>query len=150
MDTSDVAPVSGTISGNPVSGELPINSVLDSFELTHGLNFLTLNYMHRWLCDEGRDRGTCVLLRPYVGAGAGIAVPHVDATVQGQPTLEYQITGPAINVLAGLSAPLCGRVSIFTEYKLTWTDVDVDLEKDSSLETELWVHQLLLGLSLRL
>lgn len=88
-------------------------------EFTHGLNLLTANalYKHDW------ENG----LRAYVGAGAGVSIPHVEITTTGNTivgpteTSEYQLTGPAFQALAGASYEFAEDWRVFGEYKLSYS-----------------------------
>ncbi|MBR9650228.1 outer membrane protein [Thalassovita aquimarina] len=110
-------------------------------EFTDGHNILTVNYMKRW---PGKwDKFT-----PYVGAGVGIAVPHVDITpAGGQHTYEYQYTGPAARLTAGASYQLNDRWGLFGEYQFTISDNDVDLTGGGDLHTRIITNALNVGVS---
>ncbi len=143
-DEDQVVNQQGTRGGAPVSGSFPVSQSIESYELSHGHNLLTLNALHRWL-PAGR-RGW---LQPYVGVGAGLAYPHVEAVVNGVETNGYQLAGWTAQGLAGVSADLTGSLSAFLEYKLNWADVDADLDGGGSIRQEIWTQQLLVGLTWR-
>ena len=111
-----------------------------SFELTDGHNILTANVMRRWPGQWHSGR-----LTPYVGAGAGIAVPHVDVESAGGRTFGYQYTGPAVVVMAGVSYAINDRWNIFTEYKGTYSMNDIDLDNGGSFETNIVTNALNIG-----
>ncbi|MGR3433906.1 MAG: outer membrane protein [Shimia sp.] len=114
------------------------------FELTDGINYVTANVMRRF--PDTSYAG----FTPYVGAGLGVAVPHVDITTTGgQRTFEYQLTGPAAVVMAGASRPITDRASVFVEYKGAFSQNTFDLEGGGELETDLVTNALNLGLSFR-
>ena len=114
----------------------------DSFEFTDGHNLLTVNAMRRW----PEQWGTAT---PYAGAGLGIAFPHVDVeTTGGDKTFGYQLTGPAVRLLAGVSYPISERVSIFGEYQFTYSSNEADLDGGGSLETDIKTNAINVGLSL--
>jgi len=148
-DTSEVTRRSGTVDGRPVTERGPISDHLESFSMSHGLNVLTANVMRRWF-PWGRDRRHALgRLSPYVGAGLGVTIPHVEAVVNGVSTDEFQLGGPAAQLLAGVDVGLVGPVSTFLEYKALWTDVDADLAGGGTLSTTQLTHQLVVGLSVR-
>lgn len=118
-------------------------SGFDRLEFTDGHNLLTLNVFYRWPGQWG-DKIT-----PYVGAGAGLAIPHVDVTVNGQKTFEYQITGPAVILVAGASYAINDTWSVFTEYKGSYSSNEVDLKGGGKLKTDLITNALNVGLSYR-
>lgn len=112
-----------------------------SFELTDGLNFLTVNGFYRWP-NDGR-------WTPYVGAGAGIAVPHVDIESAGGTTFQYQFTGPVIQLVAGVDYEINDRWSVFGEYKGTYSTHDGTLENGGTWDTDIVTNALNLGVSFR-
>lgn len=109
---------------------------------SHGLNFLTADLWHRF---QTRGRMT-----PYVGAGVGIVIPHVEVQPVGQAaTAAYQIGGPAVSLMVGASMPLGKSWSVFTEYKATYSRLDAELETGDRLKTDFLTHAVNIGLSWR-
>lgn len=84
------------------------------FEFTDGLNLLTLNALYRFPLETWR-------LTPYVGAGVGINVPHVEVTRASGKTFEYQFGGATLQAQAGLSYRITDNWSTFVEYKGTYS-----------------------------
>ena len=114
----------------------------DRMEFTDGLNLLTVNVMKRW--PEKWSTAT-----PYVGAGLGIAVPHVDVeTTAGDKTFGYQYTGPAARLIAGVSYPVSERFSVFGEYQFTYSSNEADLDGGGSLNTDIKTNALNFGVSM--
>lgn len=117
--------------------------VYDVLEFTDGNNILTGNIMYRF---QRMGYG----LRPYLGIGIGVAVPHVEVSLDafpGQRTFEYQLTGLALQGVAGLEIPLWDRWSAFVEGKLSYTRIDAHLAGGGSLKTDIWSPHLAVGLS---
>jgi lipid A oxidase len=114
----------------------------DRLEFTDGHNLVTLNVFYRW--PEATRRFT-----PYVGAGLGLAIPHVDILVDGQKTYGYQVTGPVVQVVAGASYALNDTWALFGEYKGTYSSNEADLEGGGKLKTDLITNALNIGLSYR-
>jgi len=87
-------------------------------------------------------------LTPYVGAGVGVAVPHVEVQPVGQvQTFGYQLTGPAVQLVAGASLPLSDRWSAFGEWKGTWSHHKADLDSGGTLTTNIITNALNLGVT---
>jgi lipid A oxidase len=119
--------------------------VYSHLEFTDGNNLFMLNLMYRFNpMFDGR-------LTPFVGVGAGIAVPHVEVKLKnGAPdTWEYQFAGGAAQVLAGVEYNLNQSWSVFTEGKLSYSHLATDLEGGGTFKTYLWSPQVMLGLSYR-
>lgn len=114
---------------------------LDHLEFSDGLNILTVNAYRRW--DEALGG-----LTPYVGGGIGIAFPHVEVRAPGATeTWGYQVTGPAVTWMAGVSYPINDDWSVFGEYKGTWSQNSADLADGGTLETDVITNALNLGVS---
>lgn len=113
----------GTLKGKPAPSPLRLTDLLERMEFTHGHNVLMLTGMARL--------GTFTpKLRPYVGIGYGISLPHVEVRFKGEKpdrwTNEYQYAGPAFQMLAGLELR-SGRGSYYIEYKFIWSSIEAAL-----------------------
>lgn len=117
-------------------------SGFDRLEFTDGLNIVTLNVFYRWP-DAVRN------FTPYVGAGLGVAIPHVDVQSGDSRTFEYQLTGPAAQLVFGASYDLNDRWAVFGEYKGTYSQNEADLDGGGSLETDIITNALNIGLTFK-
>ena len=123
-----------------------------SFELSDGHNIITANIMKRWPGLFANPSFT-----PYVGAGAGVAMPHVDVTINGASnrTFGYETTGPALRGIAGIKYDLTDKWALFSEYQVTWSDNDITIDADPAvpgqlpgkISTEIVTHAVNLGIS---
>jgi hypothetical protein len=133
---------SGTREGAPVSAQEKLSATFSKLEFTHGYNLFTLNVVRRRPLRSER-------LVAYAGAGAGVAIPHVEVGRTGfartTRTSEYQLAGPAVQVLGGIEWRLSPHVSLFVEYKLSCSVINGALKGGGSVETNLCTHQLLGG-----
>ena len=138
---------SGFKDGDHVPPQAPISATLKRLEFTHGYNLLTLNALRR-----GASRGPNLI--PYFGLGLGVAIPRVEVeradTPQSARTFEYQITGPALQLLGGIEWRFGRRLSLFVEYKLSCAMIRGDLVGGGKVTTNLCTHQLPLGLAVHL
>ncbi len=111
----------GTRNGQPLSGRRRLGDVFRHFEFSHGHNTLTLN---------GMTRLANLLPRvgPYVGLGAGVALPHTEVHFTGDATrtYEYQYVGPAAQAVLGMELRL-PHASVFLEYKFTIARYDAPM-----------------------
>ncbi|WP_136439684.1 outer membrane protein [Pacificoceanicola onchidii] len=111
-------------------------------EFSDGHNILTANVMKRWP-DQWNN------ITPYVGAGIGIAFPHVDADHNsGSKTYGFQMTGPAVRLTAGASYPINDRFSVFGEYQFTYSSNEGEFEDGGTFKTDLKTNALNIGISL--
>lgn len=141
--------VDGIQNGTPLNGTVPINTTnLQSFNMSHGLNTITFNGQYRWFPAGQRDHTLLGRLQLYTGLGAGFSVPHVEATVSGVRTYEYQAgAGPVVNGMLGVNYDIYSFFSGFAEYKLTYADVEDQLKGGGTINTETVNHQLIFGLA---
>jgi len=109
------------------------------FEFTDGLNLLTANALYRF---SGGEQW-----RPYVGLGAGIAIPHVEVIRSSGSTMEYQYGGPTVQWQAGFDYALTEDWSVFAEYKGNFTMLAVDIDSGDTLQSDIITNALNLGLS---
>lgn len=122
-------------------GETRSDNGFERLELTDGLNLVTANLMRRWQSDS---RWT-----PYVGGGIGVAVPHVDVTTPSGVTFEYQVTGPAVILVAGAAYSINDRWSVFGEYKGSYSSNTLDLEGGGELQTDIITNALNIGVTFK-
>jgi lipid A oxidase len=109
------------------------------FEFTDGLNLATANVLYRFKGD--RD------WTPYLGAGAGVNVPHVEVTRASGKTSEYQLGGFTGQTLVGLDYKFTENVSVFSEWKFNYSQVDVDIDSGDRLKTNIVTNAVNFGLS---
>lgn len=109
----------GTYKGQPLEQPADINTIFERLEFTHGHNLLLPTGLLRL--------GSLIpRVRPYVGFGAGAALPHVEMWEKNEPketrTNEYQYGGGAWQFVAGIEYQF-DRGPVFVEYKYTWAHI---------------------------
>ena len=115
-------------------------SGFSTLEFTDGLNILTANALYRW--DRPGRRWT-----PYAGAGIGLSIPYVEVEGNGVSVFEYQVTGPALRLVGGVSYAVSDRWSVFAEYNGTYSMNEADLGGASTLETDVVTNAINIGVS---
>lgn len=111
-------------------------------EFTDGANPVTLVALRRFAPMNGG-------LKPHVGLGAGISVPHVEVQrTGGVRTYEYQYGGPVLTGLAGFKYPLNERWDLLAELHVHYMMLDVKVD-GGRLKTNLVTNALNLGVSYR-
>lgn len=114
----------------------------DHFEMTDGINLLTVNALYRFPIEGSR-------FTPYVGAGVGINVPHIEVTRPSGTTSEYQFGGATLQAQAGVKYDITDRWAAFVEYKGNYSFVDVDIDSGDSLKTEIFTNAVNVGISFK-
>lgn len=139
--TDRTTQVSGTWKGTAVNANAPIDQYVQHFELSHGVNMLSIIGVYRWA--SAADR-----LRPYLGAGLAYYVPHSENTVDNRSyETGYESSGAGYQLLGGAHYQLTNRVGIFAEAKFNSGTAEVDIS-DGKAETPLRTFHVLTGLSL--
>ncbi|MBB3656358.1 lipid A oxidase [Rhizobium sp. BK650] len=110
------------------------------FEFTDGLNLLTINGLYRFK-DPAR-RWT-----PYLGAGVGVNIPHVEVTRPQGTTFDYEFGGVTFQAQAGVDFRITDNWSTFVEYKGTYSRVDVPIDSGDRLKTNIVTNAVNVGIS---
>jgi lipid A oxidase len=113
------------------------------YQMTHGLNYLVVNLMHR--IPVGRtaygDAPVSIISR----AGAGITLPHAETTIFGQEQEQYEYAGPGAHASIGVNIKLKGRLALMTEYKLTYAKPRISTAFDGTGQTTTLSHHMAVG-----
>lgn len=112
------------------------------FEFTDGLNLVTLNALYRFPIADTN-------FTPYLGAGAGINIPHVEVTRPSGMTSEYQLGGATLQAQAGIDYRLTDQWSVFAEYKGNYSFVSAEIDNGATLDTNIWTNAVNFGVSFR-
>ena len=101
-------------------------------EFTDGNNLVIANLMYRFpALMDGK-------LVPFVGAGGGVAIPHVEVITNApiaSHSWEYQWAGGAAQVLGGLEYKLNESWSVFAEGKLSYSHLRTELDGGGSFKS---------------
>jgi lipid A oxidase len=150
LDGDATVQAHGTEAGKPVDGPRIVGEVVPTYRLD-GFNLVTANAYARWFARP--ISAAAAEVRPpvsfYVGLGAGAAVPHVQASLGGATTSEYQLAGPALRGMVGVDAPFDAHLSWLLEGTLTWTEVTTDVAGGGRLRATFLVPALAVGIGLR-
>jgi len=144
--TDDTVNVTGRRDGVGVNGSERISDTIDSFSLSHGLNYALGDIVYRWMPGK---RGEDFLghLEPYAGIGLGLTIPHVESSVNGNFHEEYQVHGPGVQGLAGVNVLLTRHIGLMFEYKFTYSNLDSLDIPGGSIEVTPLTHHLVTGLT---
>ena len=126
----------GILQERAVRGSLRINTVLEDFNISHGVDLFLFNAVIK--------RGLL-----FSRLGAGFNISHFESTLRGFPHHEEDAFGGRVYHLAiGIAVPLKQRFNFLTEYKFTSTGPRGPVfggEAEASLNT----HHLVYGLGFR-
>lgn len=140
--TERTVPVNGTWQGAPVNTDAPMNQYVQHFEISHGVNVLSLNGIYRFNADLSNGQW-----QPYVGAGLAYYRPHSESTVNNMAhSTGYQSSGFGYQLLGGVQYRLSKRWGVFIEAKFNSGTAEVDIA-DGEAETSLRTFHALGGIN---
>lgn len=141
--TDDDMHIRGRAAGVPVDEVAKMNTRVEEYRMTHGLNFLLVNLVAR-MPAGGSPNGHLVAL--VARAGAGRTLPHAETNVDGQSKQQYEWAGAAWHVAIGLSAHLTRLLAAVADYKLTFAKPRITIADGTGRTTAL-THQVAVGLA---
>jgi hypothetical protein len=113
--TAQPVMIVGRLNGTPLSTTAPMDTIVQHFSISHGINLFTANAV--W-----RQR---VLQHPtlniYGKFGGGTTIPHGESVVQFQSDQHYQVGSPVIQLAGGGEVQVWRGVFWMVEYKFTHT-----------------------------
>ncbi|HEY1581550.1 MAG TPA: hypothetical protein VGF73_00460, partial [Chthoniobacterales bacterium] len=144
--TADTVHVTGRRDGVGVNANEQIDNTIQQFSLSHGLNYALGDIVYRWFPGK---RGEDFLghLEPYAGIGLGLAIPHVESSVNGNFHEEYQLHGPGMQALAGVNVVLGQHWGLMFEYKFTYANLDSLDIPGGSIEVTPLTHHFVTGIT---
>lgn len=113
------------------------------YQMTHGLNFLVVNLTNRR--PFGRSAYGDAPYAFVTRAGVGITLPHAETTILGVPREQYEYAGLGAHLAAGFDIRLRGRLSLVTEYKLTYARPTITTAHSGTGRTTALSHHAAVG-----
>lgn len=127
--------VRGEVEGQVVDRVERLRNTFQDLSLSHGHNFLTINLLRR--SDQTRDGFV------YAGAGVGLAVPHIEVSMDTDKLDNYLLSGPMFQTFLGASST--GDIPLFMEYKLSYGFLQARMPSGSKVEFRPATHHLVSG-----
>lgn len=115
------------------------------YQMTHGLNFLVVNLTSRR--PFGRSAYGEAPYALVTRAGAGVTLPHAETTIFGVSQEQYEYAGLGAHLAAGFDVRLAGRLSLVTEYKLTYARPTITTAHRGTGRTTTLSHHAAVGLA---
>ena len=144
-DTARTTRADGTVRGLAAAGPAAVDSVLQRFSITHGVNLLLAHAVVRRLdAAASSSRAPRWILLGRVGAGA--SVPHPESTAGSVSLEQYEWGAFTVQGAAAAEARIAGALYVSGEYKLTRTVQDVTIAGGSA-RTPLVTHHVAAGLT---
>jgi len=147
--TGQVVQVSGTIKGVPVNQSVPMNTYVQQFQITHGVNTIALDFIYRWTGNFASAAYPNGRLQPYFGVGPTYYVLHPENTVDNMENHQiYRESGFGYQVLGGVQYWVLRHVGLFAETKFNSGRAQVSTAENGTATTDLDSFQLIGGLSI--
>lgn len=115
------------------------------YQMTHGLNFIVVNLTSRLPLGRSAYGDAPYALVSRIGAGATVA--HAETTVFDEPRELYEYSGLGAHVALGLDVRVRGRLSLFTDYKLTYARPTISTARGGTGRTTTLSHHAAFGLA---
>jgi hypothetical protein len=147
--TQDVVHVRGTVAGAAIDARLPMNTFVERYHHTHGLNFLFGNLVWRQALG-GVGARTSLQVR----GGVGPVRPGRDVVMPGSlgvPALNvqgYEFAGLGAQAAAGLNIRLSTSLSALVEYKFTHARPELDLTAGGRGRMTANTHNIVFGITI--
>ena len=138
-NTSASYAASGEVAGVPVAETVQMDSIVERYSMTHGLNYLVINAIIRHRVGQGP---VAFIAR----AGVGPTYPHAESSVLGIERQQYEYAGVGVHAAAGVDLKLKGRLSTTVEYKLTGARPEITIAGGTGRVRTI-THQVAAGLA---
>jgi hypothetical protein len=137
--------VAGQFHAVTVNGTLPMNTIVQRYSMSHGMNFALINGVVRFPLS---DAATSMAGRIAVTgrAGAGPMIPHGESEVAGETVEQYEVAGIGYQVAGGATMRLYRGLSALAEYKFGHASPEITIV-DGTGQTTANLHQVAFGLA---
>lgn len=122
-----------------VNGTVRMNTVVDRYQMTHGLNFVLVNVVSRLRMRSGP---ATLVFR----SGVGQTRPHAETTIAGESIEQYEWAGLGSQASAGVDVKVTRLLSATAEYKLTYARPRITVVGGTGTTTSV-SHHLAFGIS---
>jgi hypothetical protein len=159
IDRDQQIRLTGTYNGNPINQEVRIGDYLDLFNVSHGVNHVSLLFNYRWLfrktprLPDGR-------LQPFVSLSVGPAAPHLELNLKKEDKVEkkaYSYQWGKGNWGMGMGMGVRykpGRhFGFYLQYRFTYSYLHgmyFDNEPGTRVSMDFFTHHLQWGISIML
>lgn len=159
MDKEQSVRMTGVYDGVPVDGRVRIGDYLDLFNVSHGVNHVSLLFNYRWLLAK-TPRVPDGRLQPFASFSLGPAVPHLELDLKKADKIEKKAYSYqwgwgnwGMGMGLGLRYKPNRRVGFYLEYKFTYSylhDMYFDDDLTARVMMNFFTHHLQWGISIML
>jgi hypothetical protein len=149
-EEQDTKRLIGTVAGVSTNTTARVDSLVQQFEVTHGVSYLTVDALFRYSLFKDPERFPRGRVQLYGGFGVGPVITHAESIVGGvENNASYQIRGPGVQVFTGVRTLLFKHFGVFAEYKFTHSSFDVDIASGEG-HVEENSHHIVVGITIPL
>ena len=142
--TSRTFHVTGQLAGAPIDANVPMNTLVERYQMTHGLNFFLFNLKRRVPIKPQPDGNSRASL--LAGGGFGFTTPHAETTIAGVTKEQYEYAGIGFDGAIGLDLHLRKHVAAVVDYKVTYAKPKITLDGGTGQMSAL-SHQVAFGVA---
>lgn len=147
-ETDKAVHISGRYAGAPIDTTAPMDTIVQRYSMSHGMNFMLVNAVMRVpVSDAGSGLASRVALTGR--AGAGPMLPHGESQVVGMVVEQYEVAGVGYQVAGGADVRLVGWLSATVEYKFGHASPEITIDRGTG-HTTANLHQIAFGLAVGL
>ena len=149
-ETEDVRRIDGVVGGVPMGGKVPVDTRVQRFDISHGVNYLTLDAIFRYKLVDDPEQSPSGRVQLYAGVGLGPVITHAENTVGNlKGNAGYEVAGLGVQGFAGVRGLVWKYFGLFAEYKVTHSHLNVGVAAGRGRVDEL-SHHLVGGLTIHL
>jgi len=146
-ETRDTKRIVGTRAGAPIDARVPVNSVVQKFDVSHGVNYVMFDVIGRYRLLQDAERFPHGRVQLHAGAGIGPVISNTSARIDGVTAdAGYELAGVGVQGFLGIRALFSRYVGLFAEYKFTRADLEVGL-KGGHADVDERSHHIVGGIS---
>ena len=146
-DTEEAKHLTGTVGGARVDRVARVDSLVQHFDVSHGVNYIMVNGIARQVFFADPERFPHGRVQLYGGGGVGPVIGHPENTVQHvDNTQQYELAGVGGQFFTGAKWLFCRWGGLYAEYKYTLSDLDVSVAGGSGDVAE-QTHHIVVGLT---
>ncbi len=145
--TDKVVNTNGYWRNEYINGEVILGDYIQSFSISHGLNFLFLNilFQHNLLRRDNNNSQQKQKLRLINKLGLGFLIPHMESEKE---ISKYETNGPSLHLSLCIKYNLYKIIFLNGEYKFTIARITGGSFVDGSVSTTFLSHHFVLGFDL--
>jgi hypothetical protein len=137
--------VTGRNAGIAVDATTRMDTFVQHYAMSHGMNFALFNFVGRMPLGDGQLSRVALMGR----AGAGPMLPHAETTIGGRSREQYERAGIGFQVAGGVDVRIVGKLSAIVDYKFGHANPEIDVA-DGTGQMTANVHQVAFGLAIGL